>query len=161
KSGNLHEGLFNSLKSDPYLQKQPPKTTGREYYSLHFLEPLLEKFSEASPQDIIHTLTYFTAFSIYNAYQHFIFPHHVISEMVIGGGGLYNATLMDMLNQLFQTSHPDFKITDHEAYGVPSKYKEALAFGILAWATGIQLPNNIPSCTGARHPVILGQLTPV
>ena len=44
--------------------------------------------------------------------------------------------------------------------GVPPETKEALAFAFLAHQTLCGLPGNLPGATGARHPVVLGHVTP-
>jgi anhydro-N-acetylmuramic acid kinase len=76
---------------------------------------------------------------------------------VVGGGGAYNTTLMGMLNQCFQENGHSIAIKTHADFGIHDKYKEALAFAILAWASLLHRHNNIPECTGASHPVILGK----
>jgi anhydro-N-acetylmuramic acid kinase len=42
---------------------------------------------------------------------------------------------------------------------MPAEAKEAAAFALLAWMTWHRLPGNIPAATGAKRPVILGQVT--
>ncbi|RME58872.1 MAG: anhydro-N-acetylmuramic acid kinase, partial [Caldilineae bacterium] len=37
--------------------------------------------------------------------------------------------------------------------------KEALAFALLAWLTLHGRPGNVPACTGARGPRVLGKIT--
>jgi anhydro-N-acetylmuramic acid kinase len=46
-------------------------------------------------------------------------------------------------------------------HGLPVEAKEAAAFALLAWQTWHRLPGNVPAATGARRPVILGQVSHV
>ena len=42
---------------------------------------------------------------------------------------------------------------------LPVEAKEAAAFALLAYLSRHKLPGNIPSATGARREVVLGQVT--
>jgi anhydro-N-acetylmuramic acid kinase len=44
--------------------------------------------------------------------------------------------------------------------GLPSAAKEACAFAVLGFLTVQGLAGTVPSCTGARHPSVLGSITP-
>lgn len=55
-------------------------------------------------EDIIATVTAFTAYSIYENYKRFIFNKHSIDEVIIGGGGSYNKTLINMLKELLKAA---------------------------------------------------------
>jgi anhydro-N-acetylmuramic acid kinase len=44
--------------------------------------------------------------------------------------------------------------------GWDSKAFEAVAFAVLAYRTVTSQPGNIPSVTGAKHPVLLGAIVP-
>jgi anhydro-N-acetylmuramic acid kinase len=50
------------------------------------------------------------------------------------------------------------ELLTHEDFGIGNSEKEALAFAILAFQTLQGLPGNVPSATGARHPVVLGKI---
>jgi anhydro-N-acetylmuramic acid kinase len=47
-----------------------------------------------------------------------------------------------------------------EDFSLNSEAKEAVAFAVLAYQTWQQRPGNVPSCTGARRPVVLGKIIP-
>jgi anhydro-N-acetylmuramic acid kinase len=51
------------------------------------------------------------------------------------------------------------KVVASGNFGLPVEAKEAAAFALLAWQTWHHLPGNLPSATGARRPMILGQVT--
>jgi anhydro-N-acetylmuramic acid kinase len=54
---------------------------------------------------------------------------------------------------------PGTNVTTSAAFGVDIDVKEAIAFAILAYETWRRRPSNMPSATGAKHPVILGKIT--
>jgi anhydro-N-acetylmuramic acid kinase len=46
-------------------------------------------------------------------------------------------------------------------YGIDPDAKEAIAFALLAYETWRDRPSNVPSATGAKHPTVLGKISPV
>ncbi len=52
------------------------------------------------------------------------------------------------------------RIATSADYGIPPDAKEAIAFARLAYETWRRRPSNVPSATGARGPVVLGDITP-
>jgi len=79
--------------------------------------------------------------------------------MFVSGGGTQNQRLMAELRQAMGFFASDgFSVVDKG--GIPSEAKEAIAFALLAAATLDGFPSNVPSCTGAKHPVVLGSVTP-
>jgi anhydro-N-acetylmuramic acid kinase len=55
---------------------------------------------------------------------------------------------------------PGVEVLTTDRLGVPSDVKEAVAFALIGWATAHGLPGNVPSCTGAAGPRVLGRVTP-
>ncbi len=157
QSGQVSNDLLSELLAHPYFESPPPKSTGRELFGAPLVNRILEQWEQKlSAMDIIATLTELTAQSIVQAYERFVLPTIPVQEVIVGGGGVYNQTLMVRLTQLFRPLRITLK--RHEDYGVPSKYKEAIAFALLGYARKFGLPNNLPSCTGATHPISLGAL---
>ncbi len=154
KSGNISESWLDCLLQDEYYFKKPPKTTGREYFSPLYIENAL-KFAPAEPKDIIATVTALTAKTIVQAYERFILPEIDIEEVVIGGGGAYNPTLMKFLRTYLPK---DIKLKTHEDYGISNNFKEVMAFALLGYCTYYGIPNNLPECTGASSRVVLGKM---
>jgi anhydro-N-acetylmuramic acid kinase len=75
---------------------------------------------------------------------------------VVAGGGTANPTLMGMLAE----AAPKVEFRTTEAWGIPPGSKEAYAFALVGFLTMHGLPANVPSCTGADSPVVLGSITP-
>ena len=154
KSGNICESWLDCLLQDDYYFKNPPKTTGREYFNTQYIENAL-KFAPPEPKDVIATVTALTAKTIVQSYERFILPEIDIEEVVIGGGGAYNPTLMKYL----RTYLPDeISLKTHEDYDISNNYKEAMAFALLGYCTYYGIPNNLPECTGADKRVVLGKI---
>lgn len=156
-AGHVHAGLLAELMDDPYLRDLPPKTTGRERYGVQFAAQIWERARSLSlsPEDLLATLTAFTAESIAQAYRQFLpqFP----ADVIVSGGGAYNPTLMAELRARLA---PAVVMTSQD-FGLGVDAKEAAAFAMLAYETVHNRPGNLPAATGASHPVILGNLTPV
>jgi anhydro-N-acetylmuramic acid kinase len=161
--GQVREELVRRWMRHPFIRKKPPKTTGREEFGAPFMARVLADARRAGVQgpDLVATVTAFTAESIADAYRRFVFPRlsrgdreHL--EVVLGGGGARNQTLRRMLAERAGAR----RWLTHEDFGIANEAKEALAFALLAWLTLHQLPGNVPSATGASHPVILGKIVP-
>ncbi len=153
REGNICESWLDCLLQDEYYFKNPPKTTGREYFNQRYIENAL-KFAPPEPKDIITTVTALTAKTIVQAYERFILPEMDIEEVIIGGGGAYNPALM----QFLRTYLPDgIKLRTNEDYGISNNFKEVMAFALLGYCCYYGIPNNLPECTGAKKRVILGK----
>src|SRR5262249_17969416 len=101
------------------------------------------------------------AASIADQYRRFVFPHLKPAqlsklEVILGGGGAKNPTLRRMLADYVGCG----RLLTHEDFGIANSAKEALAFALLAHETLHNQPNNVPSATGARRPVVLGKIIP-
>ncbi len=153
--GSISESWLECLLQDEYYFKNPPKTTGREYFSPKYIENAL-KFGPKDPKDILATVTALTAKSIAQAYERFIYPQMDIEEVIIGGGGAYNPTLMKYLRH-YLPKHVNLKT--HDDYGISNNFKEVMAFALLGYCNYYGIPANLPSCTGAQKRVVLGKVT--
>jgi anhydro-N-acetylmuramic acid kinase len=156
RSGKLNEKLFDALKlNDNFIERNPPKSTGREYYGERFLVELLEIFKDVKNEDWLNTITKFTSYGIYRNYEKFIKDDTKIDELIVSGGGAKNKFLYECLNNDF-CDEIEIKIIDD--IGVSSDAKEAICFAVLANETISGNPTNIPRTTGALRPTILGKI---
>jgi anhydro-N-acetylmuramic acid kinase len=146
-AGRCDDGLLNELLADPYLHREPPKSTGREHYNLDWLMPHNGVVS-AAEVDVQATLLEFTALSISHAIQRWA-PHS--KRLLVCGGGRNNTTLMNRLTTLVPCP---VEATDQ--YGVDGDGLEAGAFAWLAHQNLEGLAGNEPSVSGARGGRILG-----
>lgn len=153
--GQVHMALINEWLKDPFFEMAPPKSTGRELFGSQFVNEILTKYHSLPPEDLIATATYFTVESIALHYEKYIFPNELIDEIIIGGGGSYNKTMIQMLRSRL----PKCKVLTQEDLGYSSEAKEAIAFALLAHETLYLRPSNVPSATGASEHVILGSIT--
>ncbi len=153
--GMMIDTLMGALMHHPYLLQKPPKSTGRELFgddaTRRIITPYLENHY---PDDIIRTLTMFTACSIRDAYEQYVFPYYDIKEILFSGGGASNRFLMETL----KTMMPSVRVKTFDKNGIDKDNKEAAAFIILANETLSGLPSNVTRATGAKQAVILGTI---
>lgn len=151
--GDVIQPLLDKLMAHPYMDRVPPKSTGREMFGEDVTLEICKEYKNR-PKDVIRTLTEFTVLSIKHSIDKYIKDKHDIRKIVIGGGGAYNKTLMSSLEE-----NLDIEVLSQEDLGLSSDAKEAVAFAILANETMHKVENNVPNATGAKSPVILGQVT--
>jgi anhydro-N-acetylmuramic acid kinase len=156
RAGKLNEDLYSSLiQKDNFIERKPPKSTGREEYGEIFLLELYEKYKSINKNDWLHTITKFTAYGIRKNYEKFVKEETRIDELIISGGGAKNKFLYEILSSEFGES-VEVKVIDD--IGISSDAKEAICFAILANETISGNPTNIPRTTGASRPTILGKI---
>jgi anhydro-N-acetylmuramic acid kinase len=151
--GKIDRNLLDRLLADRYYLRQPPKSAGREQYGAEFVRAL--KATGRNLPDLIATATALTAATIGRAIQGIVKPRMRVHDVIASGGGVHNRQLMAYL----QAFLPDAAITTTDAFSFNPDAKEAIAFAVLARETLRGRPSNLPSATGARHPVILGKIT--
>jgi anhydro-N-acetylmuramic acid kinase len=155
-------GLLASLLAHPFLGQSPPRSTGREAFGPSLVATLAEEWGlrsgTRSPRwnDLLATLTEFTAHTIADAYRSWILPLRV-DEVVLTGGGARNPELVKRIAAVLA---PLPVLTGAEALGMDPDAREAAAFALLAWAHAKGHPANVPAVTGASGPRILGSWTP-
>lgn len=154
-SGVVNDEMLNELMKMKYIHEKPPKTTGREEFGQRFVEKVIDKYSELKSEDIIATLTMFTAKSISYNYKKFIIPNNKLEKVIIAGGGAHNKTLIKFIKEELE----GIEVLIQEDLGFSSDAKEAIAFAVLGNETLNNNFSNVPSATGANEKVILGQIT--
>ncbi len=151
--GRVEMKWLRSLLAHSYFKKAPPKSTGREEFGEKFLNRPLGRFLRGRPFDVLATLTFFTALTIFESLKRFA-PSSV-KEIIASGGGVKNLMLMNHLKKLFWP----VPVRSIEEFGIPAQAKEPIAFAFFALRALEGKTNHLPSVTGAGHALILGKIT--
>lgn len=152
RSGRVCPELLERLLAHAYFAAPPPKSTGREEFNLCWLDSRLLAI-EVVPQDVQATLTELTASTIAEAIERQL---PTDGEVFVCGGGIHNGLLMERLARRLQPR----PLRSTTALGIAPDWVEAALFAWLARQTLHSLPGNLPSVTGALHPVVLGSIHP-
>ena len=157
-SGRVHEALLEELLADPFFSQPPPRSTGRERFGEAYAERLAElgEGLGLSLEDTLATAVELSAASIERGVREFVQPRGKVDAVYASGGGVRNVSLMLALRRRLD----GIRLERLDELGVSSGIKEALAFAFLAHLTLCGEPGNVPGATGARHPVVLGSITP-
>ncbi len=150
KSGKTNEGLLRLVLSDNYFSLSAPKSSGREYFNMIWLQSYINEIDEGiSTEDVQATLLQLSAITISDAIRD---SAKQIDEVLVCGGGAKNLLLMETLESLLSGS----SVSTTEKYGLSPDCIEAVTF---AWLAKQRIENktaNLPSVTGATKSVLLG-----
>jgi anhydro-N-acetylmuramic acid kinase len=153
--------VLEGALGNPYFQRKPPRTAGREQFGREYAAKFLGDCLRTSKrrEDALATATALTAETIARGYKKFVRRSMKGADVdyIVSGGGARNATLMAMLAE--RLAPLGCALATSEKFGLPADAKEAAAFALLAWQTWHRLPGNVPAATGAARAVILGQVT--
>lgn len=152
-SGEEIPELLHALLNDPFFKTRGPKSTGRELFSLAWLQQHLAQLPPYAPADVQATLLEMTAQSIIESLKA---AQQGTETLLVCGGGAQNGALMRRLQRLL----PEAQVSSTAAQGVPPDWVEAMAFAWLAHCSLEQIPANRPSVTGARGLRVLGAIYP-
>lgn len=167
-SGQIHARLLEAMLRDPFFSLAAPKSTGRDLFSLQWLDGLLSKLGlqAIAPEDVQATLLALTAQSIAAEIstleqQSIASAQGRCDRVLICGGGAQNSALMASLNQAIEDALGQaVPVASTDTLGWPPQTIESAAFAWLADRTISGFPGNCPSVTGAIGPRTLGSITP-
>jgi anhydro-N-acetylmuramic acid kinase len=154
--GEVIPSLLKRLAGHPFLRLAPPKSTGREMFGSRFASEIVRLGRGNRKEDVLATVTEFTALAVYENCLMHVGRKDFPRELIVSGGGVHNAYLMESLRRYF---HPAVVITADET-GIPSDAKEAVCFALLARRTLRGEAGNLPAVTGASRPALLGVISP-
>jgi anhydro-N-acetylmuramic acid kinase len=152
-SGAVIDPLLAALLADPYFDRPPPKSTGRDLFNPDWLDRHLAALPPPQPADVQATLAELTARSVAQALQ-----RHApgTRRLLVCGGGAHNTHLMSRLARLL----PGLVVQSTSEHGLDPGLVEATAFAWLARAFIERQPGNLIEVTGAAGPRVLGALYP-
>ncbi len=152
KSGQCNQELLSALLDEAYFNAAPPKSTGRDFFNLRWLENKVSQLKTTiDANDVQATLLELSVMTISDAIK-----SHApdCDEILVCGGGVHNKAMIQRLGEL-QTK-PEINST--EKVGLNPDAVEAVAF---AWLAKRRMENqfgNLTSVTGADDQVILGAI---
>ena len=147
--GQVLPELFATLLDHPYFSLPHPKSTGRELFSLDWLQGRLK--GGERPEDVLKTLLEYTAQTVFDAV---VSTAPDVRNIYVCGGGIRNGALTASLNTLFAPK--DIRLHSTAELGLDPQWVEAAAFGWLAACWFNRLPGNPHRATGASKPCLLG-----
>ena len=148
-SGTVSKTLLKQLLEDDYFLKPAPKSSGREYFNLDWLQNTAGTLIDTlKTEDVQATLLQLTASTIADTINHFQSPYSYFC-----GGGVHNLQLIQQIKRL-----TDSKIVDINELGINPDQVEAAAFAWLAKRCVNHETGTLTSVTGAKYPVIAGAI---
>ncbi|MBP6080644.1 MULTISPECIES: anhydro-N-acetylmuramic acid kinase [unclassified Providencia] len=151
--GHINVALLKAMLNDVYFRRSAPKSTGREYFNMQWLDQHLSNFPLVSAQDVQTTLCELTAVSIADQ----VLLCGGCERLIVCGGGARNNFLMQRLAALL----PGIEVASSDKFGLSGDDMEALAFAWLAARTISGLSGNLASVTGASQETVLGAIYPI
>jgi anhydro-N-acetylmuramic acid kinase len=153
-TGTVCQPLVKMWLEQEYFRLPPPKSTGRELFGQDYLRNCVADAAQyqLTPADLLATLTDLTASSIADSYRRFL--SKLPDRVLLCGGGSRNL----YLQQRLQYHLPGISIDTTDAAGIDGDAKEAIAFAVLAYWRHHQIPGNLPTATGAKQPMLLGDV---
>ena len=146
-SGQVDTALLKLLLADPWFHRAPPKSTGKEYFTEHWLAD--KGVANHQPACVQATLAELTAISISDAIRAWA-PGG--QRVLICGGGALNGHLMRRL----AWHMPESQVASTASERVAPEWVEAVGFAWLARERLAGRPGNLPAVTGANAAVLLG-----
>lgn len=153
RSGRVDQRLLRVMRAEPFFDRPPPKSTGRDLFNAAWVDARLAEAAadgrQRAPADVQATLIALTAGTIAEAIR----THcNGATEVLVCGGGAYNAALMDALSAELAPRH----VTTTTARGVAAEHVEAMAFAWLARESLAGRESSLPEVTGAKAARVLG-----
>jgi len=153
RKGEVVPALLAELLAEPYFDRPPPKSTGRELFNAAWLDARLARHPGVGPHDVLRTLCELTVETTATALARFA-PR--VRELYLCGGGARNPLIAERMAERMAP----LRVDTTDRLGIAPDWVEAAAFAWLAMRTLAGEAGNAPSVTGAAREVVLGGIHP-
>ena len=152
-TGKTIEPLLDKLMSHPFLKKEYPKSTGRHEFGQEYVEKVVDGWGNHPPENILRTFVRFTAKSIWENITKLrnLTPENL--ALIVSGGGVHHPIIMEDLKKYTQ-----LMVINSAQMDINPDTKEALLMAVLGACRLKNITANMPSVTGAKSNVILGNI---
>lgn len=147
-SGHVIDALVTAALAHVWFSRLPPKSTGRDYFSLRWLDTVSPDWRRHDAADIQRSLLEITAASV---------AREAVSceRLLVCGGGAHNQTLMQRLATLM----PETQVETTRVHGLDVQHVEAAAFAWLAQRRHAERTGPWHQATGATQAARLGSVS--
>lgn len=148
REGVVDFALLSRLLEEPFFAKNAPKSTGRELFSIEWLEDKLYGFA-TRPQDVQRTLLELSVSVIAKEIK-----KYDVELVLACGGGANNSYFLEILAQKID----GIEVSTTDKFGVNGDFLEAMAFAYFAYKRVHNESLHLKSITGASRDGVLGAL---
>ena len=153
--GKINNNLLQNLMNNEFIYKKPPKSTSVEKFNIDFLNKLLNDFDKINKYDFLRTLVNFTSISIINNIKRInIYPKLSNMKIIMSGGGVKNKILFNDINKGLINN----RVVLMNYNGLNIDNKESFLMCLLGYTKYFNIPNNVPSVTGANKNIVCGEI---
>lgn len=154
-AGTVNDSMLQDLLTHPFFTRQIPRCAWRLDFGADYANTMIDRYADLSPQDILATLTQFTAAAIAKSFSDNVPAAYGIDTLITSGGGVRNTTMMECIRR---TLPAGIKVVVSDEIGLPFQFKEAIKFATLGFAARRAIGNNIPAASGAARFGVMGKL---
>ena len=153
--GNIDELMLDYLMKDKFVIKSYPKSASTEMYDYIYLSKIEKKFPNIKRYNFLRTLVNFTSISIIDNIKRInIYPELSDMKIIMSGGGVKNKILFSDINRGLINNR--IVLMDYDGLNVDNK--ESFLMCLLGYTRYFNIPNNVPSVTGANKDIVCGEI---
>ena len=151
RAGRVNERALEEALRHPYFARRAPKSTGREEFGKPFATRVQDRITAdgGSLDDALATVLALSSRSIADALARETPRGTTWTMLAVAGGGARNPALFESVARAVAP----LRVVKTDELGVPSQAREAIAFAIMGAYRMRELPNVLPSATGAHQAV--------